>query len=100
MWLTDELKPSHQTINQFMKERLKGNIEDIFHEINRYIINKEQIAVDKLYIDGTKIEANANKYTFIWKGSIEKYREKLYRKIMKQLEKMNERYQETGIIFL
>ncbi|WP_262097067.1 hypothetical protein [Paracholeplasma vituli] len=83
-----------------MKERLKGNIEDIFHEINRYIINKEQIAVDKLYIDGTKIEANANKYTFIWKGSIEKYREKLYRKIMKQLEKMNERYQETGIIFL
>ena len=82
-----------------MKERLKGNIEDIFHEINRYIINKEQIAVDKLYIDGTKIEANANKYTFIWKGSIEKYREKLYRKIMKQLEKMNERYQETGIFF-
>ncbi len=45
MWLTDELKPSHQTINQFMNERLKGSIEDIFHEINRYIIKKEQIDV-------------------------------------------------------
>lgn len=99
MWLTDELKPSHQTINQFIKERLKGNIEDIFHEINRYIINKEQIEVDKLYIDGTKIEANANKYKFVWKGSIEKFREKLYRKITKQLEAMNERYQEMGIFF-
>src|SRR5690554_1795497 len=99
MWLTDELKPSHQTINQFMKERLKGNIEDIFHEINRYIINKEQIEVDKLYIDGTKIEANANKYKFVWKGSIEKFRDKLYRKITKQLEAMNERYQEMGIFF-
>lgn len=99
MWLTDELKPSHQTINQFMKERLKGNIEDIFREINRYIINKEQIEVDKLYIDGTKIEANANKYKFVWKGSIEKFRDKLYRKITKQLEAMNERYQEMGIFF-
>jgi transposase len=99
MWLTDELKPSHQTINQFMKERLKGNIEDIFREINRYIINKEQIEVDKLYIDGTKIEANANKYKFVWKGSIEKFRDKLYRKITKQLEAMNERYAEMGIFF-
>jgi transposase len=99
MWLTDELKPSHQTINQFMNERLKGSIEDIFHEINRYIIKKEQIDVQKIYIDGTKIEANANKYTFIWKGSIEKFRDKLYRKITKQLEKMNERYQEKGIFF-
>lgn len=99
MWLTDELKPSHQTINQFMNERLKGSIEDIFHEINRYIIKKEQIDVQKIYIDWTKIEANVNKYTFVWKGSIEKFREKLYRKITKQLEKMNERYQEKGIFF-
>lgn len=35
----------------------------------------------------------------MWKGSIEKFREKLYRKITKQLEKMNERYQEKGIFF-
>ncbi len=99
MWLTDELKPSHQTINQFMKERLKCQIEDIFHELNQYIIHKEKIEVDKLYIDGTKIEANANKYKFIWKGSIVKFRDKLYKKITKQLESMNERYAETGIFF-
>jgi transposase len=99
MWLTDELKPSHQTINQFMNERLKCQIEEIFHEINQYIINKEKIDVDKLYIDGTKIEANANKYKFIWKGSIEKFRDKLYQKITKQLESMNERYAESGIFF-
>ena len=65
MWSKDELKPSHQTIHQFMNERLKHQIEEIVHEINQYIINKEKIDVDKLYIDGTKIEANSNKYKFI-----------------------------------
>lgn len=99
MWLTDELKTSHQTINQFIKERLKGSIEEILHELNRYTIKKEQIDLEKLYIDGKKIEANVNKYTFVWKGLIEKHREKLYQKITKHLKSMNEKYQEMGIFF-
>ena len=99
MWLTDELKPSHQTINQFIKNHLSNSIESIFHELNKYIINTQQIEIDKLYIDGTKIEANANKYKFIWKGSYEKFRDKLYLKITKLLTQMNERYQALGIYF-
>ncbi|MBU1142817.1 MAG: transposase [Firmicutes bacterium] len=65
MWLTDELKPSHQTISEFMKNRLKDSIEKLFNDLNQYIIDQEKIDTDKLYIDGTKIEANANKYKFI-----------------------------------
>jgi hypothetical protein len=99
MWLTDELKPSHQTISEFMKHRLKDQIENIFYEINQYFIDKEKIDTKRLYIDGTKIEANANKYTFIWKGSIEKFRDKLYHKITKQILKLNDHYAEMGIFF-
>ena len=99
MWLTDELKPSHQTISEFMKHRLKDQIENIFYEINEYLIDKEKIDTKRLYIDGTKIEANANKYTFIWKGSIEKFRNKLYHKITKQILKLNDHYAEMGIFF-
>ena len=99
MWLTDELKPSHQAISEFMKHRLRGNIETIFYELNHYIVQQENVDTDKLYIDGTKIEANANKYTFIWRGSIEKYRDKLYNKITKKIEKLNTYYQATGIYF-
>jgi transposase len=99
MWLTDELKPAHQTISQFMKYHLKENIEDIFHELNNYIIDKEKIDTNHLYIDGTKIEANANKYKFIWKGSIEKFRERLYQKITRQINRLNDIYQEMGIFF-
>ena len=99
MWLTDELMPSHQTISEFMKYRLRDHIENIFYDLNEYIINKEKIDTSKLFIDGTKIEANANKYTFVWKGSIEKFRDKLYKKITKQIEKLNEHYVDMGIFF-
>ena len=99
MWLTDELKPSHQTISEFMKYRLKDHIETIFYDLSAYIINKEKIDTSKLFIDGTKIEANANKYTFVWKGSIEKFRDKLYKKITKQIEKLNAHHVDMGIFF-
>ena len=99
MWLTDELKPSHQTISEFMKNRLIGSIENLFYDLNEYIIDKEKIDTSKLFIDGTKIEANANKYKFVWKGSIEKFRDKLYKKITKHIEKLNAHYMGMGIFF-
>jgi hypothetical protein len=82
-----------------MKYRLKDRIENIFYDLNQYIIDREKIDTAKLFIDGTKIEANANKYKFIWKGSIEKFLDKLYKKITKQIKKLNDRYQEVGIFF-
>ena len=99
MWLTDELKPCHQTIKTFIDRYLVKGIEDIFYEINRYLIKKEEINTETLYIDGTKIESRANKYGFIWRGSIEKFREKLYKKISKELNKLNQRYELEGIYF-
>ena len=99
MWLTDELMPSHQAISTFMKHRLKDQVENIFYDLNRYIIDQEKIDTKTLFIDGTKIEANANKYKFIWKGSIEKFRDKLYHKITKEIQRLNEHYQEMGIFF-
>lgn len=99
MWLTDELKPSHQTIGEFMRHHLKENIETLFRDLNQYIIDKEKIDTERLYIDGTKIEANANKYKFVWKGSIEKFRDKLFKKITKQIKTLNEHHVEMGIFF-
>lgn len=99
MWLTDEFKPSHQTISEFMNQHLKKNIETLFYDLNQYIIDKDKIDTKRLYIDGTKIEANANKYKFVWKGSVEKFRDKLYQKITKQIKTLNDHYLEMGIFF-
>ena len=55
------------TIGSFIKEALTSKIEDIFAEINKVIFEKENVDLSHTYIDGTKIEANANKYTWVWK---------------------------------
>jgi len=99
MWLTDELKPSHETIHNFVKHRLKDSLEALFYDLNHYIIDKEKIDTERLYIDGTKIEANANKYKFVWKGSIEKFKDKLYKKLSQHIGQLNAHYQEMGIFF-
>ena len=87
--------PSHTLINNVMNE-IKEKLDFLLLEINKEIIKREDIDMDKLYIDGTKIEADANKYTFKWRKSIEKHREKLYLKITKEIKQYNEVIQEYG----
>ena len=74
--LQDETAPSHMTIDNFMNETLLGNIEEIFKEINEYIFAKGKVDIEHIYIDGTKIPANACKYGWVWKKSCLKNRNK------------------------
>ena len=81
MWLGNNIKPSHNVIAHFIKHILTQNIDDILVELNHYFITANNIETDMLYLDGTKIEANANKYTFVWKKAVLKYQTRLYEKI-------------------
>lgn len=76
MFLTEEQKPSHNTFKNFVNNRLTDTIQDIFLTINNYLIKTANINTSELYIDGTKVEANANKYTFVWKKVAMKTRDK------------------------
>jgi len=87
--------PSHTLINNVMNE-FKEKLDFLLLEINKQIMSREDIDLDRLYIDGTKIEADANKYTFKWKNSILKHRDKLYIKITKEIKQYNEIIQEYG----
>ena len=90
LWLLDETEaPSHMTINEFIRKELVGSLEDIFNDINRYIFSQLHVDLNHAYIDGTKLEANANKYTWVWKKSCIKSRNKTYNKISALLEEMN-----------
>ena len=51
------------------------------------LVEEKLIDQEAIFIDGTKIEANANKFTFVWKKSIEKYHQSL-------IEKSNQLYNE------
>lgn len=85
IYLAGGIKPSFMAFQRFIHHKLSASIDDIFYAINQFLIEKEAIDTDVVYVDGTKIEANANKYTFVWKKSILNYREKLYLKISKDL---------------
>ena len=57
----EERRPSHMTIDNFMNKTMLENIDRIFADVNEYIFQKEQVDLNHVYIDGTKISANAGK---------------------------------------
>ncbi len=93
IWLAGGNKPTRNVINDFRKDKMKIIIEDVFAELLTILEQKGYIDLKDYFVDGTKIEANANKYTFVWKKSVEKNREKLQQKIhdlMEEIDKLND----------
>jgi len=68
MYLLDGMKaPSFATFGNFIRNELTTSIDQIFNDINAYIFEQDHVDLEHTYIDGTKIEANANRYTWVWK---------------------------------
>jgi transposase len=77
MWLSAMNRPDHNTLNRFRSERLKGELKDIFAQIVLYLENEGLVSLQTVFTDGTKIEANANRYTFVWGKSIKNNKERI-----------------------
>ncbi|MEO6669170.1 MAG: IS1182 family transposase [Ferruginibacter sp.] len=77
MWLAGMLKPDHNTINRFRGERLQKTLQPIFTQVVMLLCEEGLLNIKELYTDGTKIEANANRYTFVWGKSISTNKEKI-----------------------
>ena len=93
MWLGGGIKPDHRTINYFRGKRLKGCFDRLFTQIVELLHREGFVSLQVQYIDGTKIESAANKYSFVWKGSVEKYDTRLREKtdaILKDIEQVIE----------
>jgi transposase len=77
MWLSGMSYPDHNTINRFRSDRLKGVLKEVFSQVVLLLVEKGIITLKEAYLDGTKIEANANRYTFVWGRSISKSKERI-----------------------
>jgi len=77
MWIAGMNSPDHHTINRFRSEKLKRVLEEIFTQIVMLLVESGQLSIKEIYVDGTKIEANANKYTFVWGKAIKKNKERI-----------------------
>ena len=77
MWLSAMNRPDHNTLNRFRSERLKGELKEIFAQIVLYLEKEGLVSLQTIFTDGTKIEANANRYTFVWGKAIKKNKERI-----------------------
>ena len=97
MYLMDHQAPSYRTFGYFINEVLADSIEEIFQDINKKIFETEHVDLQHLYIDGSKFEANANKYSWVWKKATEKSRYRLFGKVTTLFEEINEELSCTGM---
>ena len=81
MWLAAMARPDHNTINTFRTHRLGEHLRSIFTEVVKLLIEAGVLSIDEISYDGTKIEANANRYKVIWAKSVETNKKKLAAKI-------------------
>lgn len=81
MWLAARQRPDFRTINRFRSERMKDELEQIFTSVLELLVETGYVKLDHYFVDGTKIEANANKYTFVWGKAVVKYKARLQEKV-------------------
>ncbi|GAE47000.1 mobile element protein [Mesobacillus boroniphilus JCM 21738] len=88
MWLTQGYEPSYRTINRFrVHPDMKELVRQCFVQFRVQLVQEKLIDQEAIFIDGTKVEANANKFTFVWKKAVEKHLDSL-------VEKSNKMYNE------
>lgn len=93
MWLLAGAKaPDHSTIARFRTGFLAEACEDLFYQYVRKLAEMDELSRETVFIDGTKLEACANKYTFVWKKSVCKWEEKMFEKIEEAVKLLNHEY--------
>lgn len=85
--------PSHERFGDFIRHRLAGDVmENLFYQLVTKLLERGHISLENLFVDGTKIEANANRYSFVWEKSVFKNEEKMHAKIQVKLLDLQTEY--------
>ena len=93
MWLLAGQKaPDHSTIARFRTGFLADACENLFYQMVRRLADAGELSKETVFIDGTKLEACANKYTFVWKKSVGKWEEKMFVKMEDAVSVLNHEY--------
>ena len=107
-WLLwDEPVPDHSTISRFRTGRCAEAVEDLFYQYVRYLETQGETDHETAFIDGTKLESRAGRYTFVWRKSVEKQLARIKAKVyaavsVTSLEALEQRLAElaAGITFV
>jgi transposase len=90
MWLSGMQRPDHNTINRFRSYYLSRVLDEVFFQVVWMLKEQGYISLKELFVDGTKIEANAGRYTYVWRKTTERNKESVRRKIALLLEEIDQ----------
>lgn len=92
MWISGENCPDFRTVNDFRSSRMKTVIEEVFSAVLEYLVEAGHVKLEHYFLDGTKIEADANKHKVVWAKRRENYHarvQKQIKELLKQIEQTN-----------
>jgi transposase len=90
MWLSGMQIPDFNTVNRFRSDYLKDVLEDVFTEVLLFLYEHGYVRFEDHYVDGSKIEANANKYSYVWKKNVERYKSAVKKRVKGLLQEIKE----------
>jgi transposase len=88
MWLSGEQTPDFRTLNDFRGKRMKGVIAEVFSAVVEQLVAKGYIKLENYFLDGSKIEADANKHKVVWEKRRKRYETQVKAKIKKLFEEI------------
>jgi len=92
MWLAGMQTPDFNTVNRFRTTYLKDILDEVFTEVLLFLRDYDYIKFENYFIDGSKLEADAGKYTHVWKKNTQRYKAQVQarvKKLMKEIETLN-----------
>jgi len=93
MWLSGNQRPDFRTLNRFRSSHLKRTIEEVFVSLTALLVEAGLVTLSEAFVDGTKIEAQANRYSFVWGKAVATHKARLEtqaRELLKQIDEENE----------
>lgn len=88
LWLLQgEPVPDYSTFARFRSGRTKDAVEDLFYQFVRRLEELGETEHNEVFIDGTKIESRANRYTFVWRKTTEKYLGKVREEVRQEFKR-------------
>ena len=97
MWISGESTPDFRTVNDFRGSRMRGVIDEVFSAVLEHLVSAGHVKLEHYFLDGTKIEADANKHKVVWAKRRETYHERVQAQIkdlLKHIEQVNDEEQE------
>jgi transposase len=84
IWMCGGQRPDHNTINRFRTDRFGKVLKEVFSQVVHLLVEQGLTSLEEVYVDGTKMESVAGRYTFVWRKNIERNTQR----IAEQLEEL------------